>query len=122
MRSKMKKVFVVDDEKDVLISIKSWSLKKNYNVTTFESSTEGLLDSLIKIKPQVVLLDINLKNDDGRYVSEDLKNILPFPVKIILISADTQALSEYNTYHADDILNKPFTFKELEEKIIKHLH
>ena len=41
----MKKLFVIDDEKDILISIKAWGEKKGYEVMTFENS-DGFLDSL----------------------------------------------------------------------------
>jgi len=116
----MPKIFVIDDEADVLVSIKEWSKTKDYEVTTFVNS-DGFLDDLIKEEPDMVIIDINLKDDDGRFISQDLKNILPFPVKIILISADPAALLDYHNHNADGILNKPFTFAELESKLKQHL-
>ncbi len=116
----MKKIFVIDDEADILVSIKAWGEKKGYAITTFENS-DGFLDSLLEIKPDIVLVDINLKGDDGRHVSEDLKNILPFPIKIILISADAGALLDYHAHYTDGILNKPFSFSDLEKKLKQHL-
>ena len=115
-----KKIFVIDDEKDTLISIKAWCEKKGYQVTTFEDS-DGMLDSLLEIKPDLVLVDINLKDDDGRHISHDLKHILPFPIKVILISADAAALLDYHSHYADGILNKPFAFTELSRKLKQHL-
>ena len=115
----MTKIFVIDDEADFLVSIKEWSKAKDYEVTTFENS-DGFLDSLLEVKPDIVFIDINLKDDDGRFISQDLKNILPFAIKIILISADPVALLNYDHY-ADGILNKPFTFTELENKLKQHL-
>jgi two-component system, OmpR family, KDP operon response regulator KdpE len=115
-----RKIFIIDDEADVLISIKTWCEKKGYEVTTFENS-DGFLDSLLDVKPDIILVDINLKDDDGRFISEDLKNILPFPIKIILISADALALLDYHSHYADGILNKPFTFADLEKKLNQHL-
>lgn len=119
-KTKMQKIFVIDDEADVLIAIKGWGEKKGYDVTTFENS-DGFLDSLLDVKPDIIFIDINLKDDDGRYISEDLKNILPFAVKIILISADPAALLDYHNHYADGILNKPFTFGDLEKKLQQHL-
>lgn len=116
----MPKIFVIDDEADVLVTIKAWGEKNGYEVTTFENS-DGFLDGLLNAKPDIVLIDINLKGDDGRHISEDLKNILPFAVKIILISADPIALLDYNHHYADGILNKPFTFTDLQQKLKQHL-
>ncbi len=116
----MLKIFVIDDEADVLVSIKAWGEKKGYKVMTFENS-DGFLDSLLENKPNIIFIDINLKGDDGRHISQDLKNILPFSVKIILISADPLALLDYHNHYADGILNKPFTFEDLERKLKQHL-
>lgn len=116
----MHKIFIIDDEQDLLISVKAWGKEKGYEVTTFENS-EGFLDKLLEVKPDIILVDINLKDDDGRFISEDLKSILPFRVKIILISADAAALLDYHNHYADGILNKPFTFVALEEKLKQHL-
>ncbi len=51
----MTKIFVIDDEADLLVSIKEWSKTKDYEVTTFENS-DGFLDSLLEVKPDVVLV------------------------------------------------------------------
>jgi CheY-like chemotaxis protein len=75
----------------------------------------------LEIQPDIVLIDINLKDDDGRFISQDLKNILPFPIQVILISADPLALLDYHNHYADGILNKPFTFSDLENKLRQHL-
>ena len=112
----MEKIFVIDDETDFLTSMNAWGKRSDYAVTTFENS-EGFLDKLIEVEPDVVLVDINLKDDDGRHISEDLKNILPFRIKIILISGDPLALLDYHSHFADGILNKPFSFEELESKL-----
>ncbi len=116
----MPKIFVIDDEADVLLSIKAWGTKTGHEVTTFENS-DGFLDGLLNVRPDIVLIDIKLKNDDGRHISDRLKNTLPFAVKIILISADPLALLDYQSHRADGILNKPFSFTELENKLKQHL-
>ncbi len=114
------KIFVIDDEEDVLTLIKDWCKKNGYEATTF-SNEDGFLDSLLEMKPDIVLIDINLKFDDGRLISRDLKSLLPFPVKIILISADPATLLDYHSHYADGILNKPFTFSDFEKKLKQHL-
>lgn len=116
----MKKVFIIDDEADLIIMLKAWCEKKGFEVTTFESA-DGFLDSLLEAKPELIFIDINLKNDDGRLISQHLKKVLPFTVKIILISGEPMALLDYQEYYADGILNKPFTFLDLEKKLYQHL-
>jgi DNA-binding response OmpR family regulator len=116
----MPKIFVIDDEKDFLITVTAWAEKKGYDITAFENA-DGFLESILLIKPEVILIDVNLKSDDGRLITEDLKKTLPFPVKIILISGDPRTLIEYQHHYADGILNKPFEFAELEMKLRQQL-
>lgn len=116
----MPKIFVIDDEKDFLITVSAWAEKKGYDITAFENA-DGFRESILAVKPEVILIDVNLKSDDGRMISEDLKKNLPFPVKIILVSGDARKLIEYQQHYADGILNKPFEFAELEEKLKQQL-
>ena len=53
----MPKIFVIDDESDVLVSIKPWCEKNGYEATTFENS-DGFLDSVLDVKPDIILIDI----------------------------------------------------------------
>jgi DNA-binding response OmpR family regulator len=117
---KMPKIFVIDDEKDFLITVTAWAEKKGYDITAFESA-DGCLENILAVRPEIILLDVNLKSNDGRMISEDLKKTLPFSVKIILISGDPRTLIEYQHHYADGILNKPFEFAELENKLKQQL-
>lgn len=116
----MQKIFIIDDETDLIIMLKAWCEKKGFEVTTFENSN-GFFERILEAKPTLIFIDINLKNDDGRLIAQHLKSSLPFAVKIILISGEPLPLLEYHDYFADGILNKPFTFLELEKKLNQHL-
>jgi DNA-binding response OmpR family regulator len=116
----MPKIFIIDDEKDFLLTITAWGKKKGYDITAFEKP-DGFVETVLKSKPELILMDVKLKSSDGRIISENLKKTLPFPVKIILISGDPRTLIEYQQYYADGILNKPFEFAELENKLKQHL-
>lgn len=117
----MPKIFIIDDEKDFLLTVTAWAQKKGYDITAFENA-DGFLESILENKPELILMDVNLQSGDGRLISEDIKKTLPFPVKIILISGDPHTLIEYQHYYADGILNKPFEFAELENKLKQHLN
>ena len=117
----MKKIFILDDEADFLISLKSWGVSKNYAIDTFENG-DGFLESVLNIKPAVILIDINLRNEDGRLIAKKLKQTLPFAVQIVLISADPAALIAYQHFYADGMMNKPFSFAELDAKLQRHLN
>ncbi len=116
----MCKFFIVDDEDDVLLMVKTWFTKKGYEVTTFNNAN-NLLEKAIALHPDLILIDINLKGKDGRIVCQRLKSSLPFSVKIILLSGDPMALLPYQDHYADGVLNKPFEYEDMEKKIQQHL-
>lgn len=111
----MPAVFIVDDDTDMLTSLESFFKKKNFGVKTF-SNGHYLLDAIRQDKPELILLDINLVNEDGRSICYDIKTSASTDVKVLLISADPIALLNYEYSYADGIVNKPFAFAELERK------
>jgi DNA-binding response OmpR family regulator len=116
----MPKIFIVDDDKDILVMVNSWSRNKDYDIITF-SNADNLLMDVLQFKPDIVVLDIKLKGQDGRLICRALKASVPFPLKIILFSGDPIALLTYHEHYADGILNKPFEFEDLENKFKQHL-
>lgn len=116
----MAKIFIVDDDVDLLIMMKTWCEKENHEVTTYSTANNLLAETESK-RPDMIFLDINLSGKDGRTICYNLKNELSYPVKIILFSADPIALLNFQELYADGMLNKPFEFEELDKKIKQHL-
>jgi len=104
----MKKIMVVDDDKDLLVAVKVFLKKEGYNVVVSTSCQEGL-DILITFKPDLVFLDINVGTDDGRDMCKQIKSLAEHAhIPVILISANDDALKTYRVYQADGIMRKPF--------------
>ncbi len=116
----MPAIFIVDDDYDILLSLEAWFSRKNYTVTTFDNA-RYLIKNILQDKPDLVLLDVNLKGEDGRYICRDIKEQVPYPVKVLLFSANPLALLTYEDSYADGIINKPFELEALEEKCRKLL-
>lgn len=69
---KMAKLLIVDDEADVCNSAQAYFGKRGFNVTTTGSGTEAI--ALIPVvKPDVVILDITLKDLSGKDVLQKLR-------------------------------------------------
>jgi DNA-binding response OmpR family regulator len=104
----MKKVMVVDDEKDLLALVKGYLKKAGYNVAVTTSCSEGA-DILASFKPDLIFLDINVGSEDGREMCKQIKSMAEHKhIPIVLISANDDSLSTYKEYDADSILKKPF--------------
>ncbi len=116
----MPTIFIVDDDYDILLSLKAWFERNKYTVTTFEDG-RNLISNILELKPYLVLLDINLKDEDGRSVCRDIKEQVHYPIKVLLFSANPLALLTYQDNLADGIVHKPFDLEALEEKCRKLL-
>lgn len=77
----------------------------------------NIVDEFINIKPDLVLLDINLPYYDGFFLSRSFRKQSNVP--IIIISARNQELDQIMAIElgADDYITKPFTFELLQSKI-----
>lgn len=112
----MPKVFIVDDEPDICFALQLFLNQKGYKTQTFVSAA-GVLDSVLTEQPNVILLDVNLGNYDGRVLCKEIKQAADFAVGIILFSANEANLLQYKGYGADDVFSKPFDLNTVAEKI-----
>lgn len=115
----MKRILIVDDDVDLLASLKSFLTRKGYEVTTTTSCDNGL-QILFSASPHLVLLDINVGDEDGREMCRKIKgNAESQHIPVILISANHQQLERYQDYGANEFLPKPFDSLKLLQTIEK---
>lgn len=108
----MKKILIVDDDKDLLVSLKALFKRNGFDIAVTISCAEGLL-IMHTFKPDLIFLDLNVGGEDGgemcRKIKEDadLKHI-----PVILISSDHEGLKQYKVYGAT-FVEKPVQFTTL---------
>ncbi|MEO6949202.1 MAG: response regulator [Ginsengibacter sp.] len=118
----MPRVLIIDDDKDLLIIVKNFLLKRGFEVS-IHSDWKTASEGIIEFKPQVLLIDAYLSGIDGLEMCKKLKsNTYTRHIPIIVFSAYPQ-IGETAIYEfgADDFLSKPFEVNELIEKIHKVL-
>jgi CheY-like chemotaxis protein len=117
----MKKIIVVDDEPDVIYSIKE-GLKNNFEIIGADSGKQ-LFQKLESNFPDLILLDIMMPEMNGWQVlkrlkeSDSLKNI---PVIIISARKDKTARNA-GRFYAEDYIEKPFAINDVKDIINKIL-
>lgn len=118
---KKKKIYVADDDSDILEVIKQILELNDYEV---ETSLNGL--SLITgayPNPDLILLDILMPGTDGRDICRTIKkgtNTQCTP--IIMMSAFSDLSTIIFDTRADDFITKPFEISELLFKVKKYLN
>lgn len=108
----MKRLFIIDDDTDILESLGIWFTKKGFDVELF-SLPEPMFNALQNAAPGLILMDVNLKNDDGRIICKELKENNKANCPILLFSANPFVLKDYKDYLADGAIAKPFSLKEI---------
>lgn len=115
----MKKILVVDDDPDILESLKILLEDEGYKVSVAEDpqSLVNKTSSQDEL-PDVILLDIFISGHDGRQLARQLKKMPQTKnIPIIMISAHPYALHTAKDYGADDMLPKPFDIEKLLTKV-----
>ncbi|MCX8123161.1 MAG: response regulator [Spirochaetes bacterium] len=131
-----KKILLVDDDKDLVESLKQALSMNGYEVEVAYSGAEGL-KKLLSYRPDLMILDVMMETDtagfeisyqirsnreDSKY--KDVKN-----VPIIMLTAINQvtnsrfSLNEEQSFlpGINDFLTKPVRIDELIEKIKKYV-
>ncbi len=75
------KILIVEDERIVALDIKSSLENLGYTVTGIVASGEAALTKVAESRPDLVLMDINLKGDmDGVETAEQIRAHFSIPV------------------------------------------
>lgn len=117
----MKKIMVVDDDKDLLISMKSFFTRKGYSVVVTTSCNEGLqiFDSF---QPDLIFLDINVGDEDGREMCRAIRSRAEYQhIPIVLISANHDELQLFRDCGANAMMKKPFALSGIIDTLAEYL-
>jgi len=116
----MKEILVVDDEEDVLFSVKN-GLENNSDEYTIQTAKDGkkCLNILTKEIPDLILLDLMMPNMNGWQTLDTIRGNLKWrhiPIFIITAVEDVEFKNSAEELGITYI-EKPFTIDELKGKI-----
>jgi DNA-binding response OmpR family regulator len=113
------KILIADDEPNILISLEYLMKREGYAVSVARDGVEAL-DTLRRERPTLVLLDVMMPRKNGYEVcqevraDDELKDTL-----VVMLTAkgrDTD-VAKGLAIGADDYITKPFSTKELVQKV-----
>ena len=113
---KQKTVLVVDDDKDIVQTIKGNLRLDGYNVITAYDGLTGIHTAKSAL-PDMLILDLNLPDIDGIKACQIIRREFDFP--IIMLTARDGISDKVLGLEcgADDYIVKPFNFLELSARI-----
>jgi putative two-component system response regulator len=122
MASDRKKIVIVDDNPENLLLLKN-TLKETYMVYP-NPSARDMFELLEHVKPDLILLDVEMPGMNGYEAIKKLKSEDKFrEIPVIFLTSMSGEESEKEGYQlgAADYIQKPFVTPVLLERIKKHL-
>lgn len=116
-----KKILLLDDNKDLLLIVQIILKAQGYDVVQASCVDEAAQKIRIH-HPQLLLMDVFIKEEDGREFCSQLKRSSDTgDIKVIMMSGiDTENESLY-AIGADDFIQKPFNYDELLDKVQRQM-
>ncbi len=109
-------ILVVDDDEDIVQTVKGNLELDGYRVLTAHSGRTGL-DIAKQQNPGLVILDLNLPDIDGIKVCQILRREFDFPIIMLTARDSVSDLVLGLECGADDYMVKPFNSLELSARI-----
>lgn len=114
-----RKILVVDDEPNIVQTLKDRLELNDYDVLTAFNGKEGL-EIALEEQPDIILLDVIMPIMDGHEMLETLRNDPEGKnIAVIMLTArsQTEDIVRANVCGIEDYIVKPFDLSELLEKI-----
>lgn len=112
-------IYIVEDDKNIS-EIETFALKNSgHNVMEFESG-KLFFKKLLEKKPDLILLDIMLPDEDGLSILKKIRNAPETKkIPVIMVTAKTTEIDKVKGLDlgADDYLTKPFGVMELISRV-----
>lgn len=114
-----KKILIVDDEQGIVMMLKDYFDFHGYLVFTAFNGIEAL--KIINLKPDIILLDINMPDMDGLEVCRKIREHISCPVIFLTARIEEQDSIMGFQSGGDDYVVKPFKINELGARVAAHL-
>jgi DNA-binding response OmpR family regulator len=113
----MGKLLIVDNSAALLEIMKNILEFTGYTVKTLIRS-DNIYKEINEFQPDLLILDTYLAGEDGREICKELRRSVESKhLGVLVYSAFPKTLENYESYYADDFIEKPFDIQILLEKI-----
>lgn len=118
-----KRILVVDDEPNIVLSLEFLMKREGYSVST-AADGDAALKTIDDKAPHLILLDINMPKRNGFDVCQQVRaNPKHKDVKIIMLTAKGRDVDQEKglALGADDYVTKPFSTQDVVAKVAELL-
>ena len=116
-------VLVADDEPNIVLSLEFLMRQEGYDVRSVADGAAAL-EAMAAAPPDLVLLDVMMPKRDGYDVCQTIRANPDWAgVRIIMLTAKGREVEREKgmALGADDYITKPFSTREVVERVRRHL-
>ena len=108
------RILLVEDD-NIIAKVEDWRLKNlGYTVCGRAVTGAEAMELVVKEKPDLVLMDINIRGDvDGIETAKMIKDGFKIPVVYVTSHSDGPTLERAKATHPDGFIVKPFDDNDL---------
>lgn len=112
----MQKILIVEDDEKLRNELEIFLNNNGYEAESLKTF-DNTINDILKINPNLILLDINLPGADGEYICKEVRK--QSNMGIIIVTSRDNELDELLSinYGADHYITKPFNIQILLAKI-----
>ncbi len=112
MAAKLPRILIVDDEPQIWRFLRTSLPPHGYECIEAGTASEAL-KSFLKEKPDAVILDLGLPDQDGFTVLQSIRSSALTPIVVLSARSDVEGKVRALELGADDYVTKPFDMSEL---------
>lgn len=112
----MHKILIIEDDLTIARTLKEHLEKWDYEVTLV-TDFRNITEQVIRLDPQLVLLDVMLPYFNGFYWCSEIRKISKVPVMFISSASDNMNIVMAMNMGGDDFIPKPFDLNVLTAKV-----
>jgi DNA-binding response OmpR family regulator len=117
-----KRLLVIDDDEDIRDLVSKIFLGEGYVVLALPD-VDSIFDAIKKFRPDVVLMDYQLRSTNGAVLSAELKNNAgTMDLPIVMFSAHPRAVSAMGNWGWNYFIEKPFDIEHLKITIARFVN
>ena len=116
-------ILVADDDPEILTLVSRRLAKRGYTIYEAQDGVQALAEARAKL-PDLIVLDVMMPGKNGWEVAKELRaDPRTKDIGILVLTAIGEMMNDMNSplYGADDYIDKPFEFADLEARIAKLL-
>lgn len=117
----MTKILLVDDEIDVCDFMLRFFEERNFEVSSATNGNDALL-MMEENRPDIILLDIRMKDRDGIEILKEMRNING-DAKVVMVTCvdDAEMMKKAKNLGAAAYITKPLVLSDLMEVVLRNL-